>query len=63
MGGVYGETRGKSKIEAYLEYKELTENGIMETHIPNPQNKKLCKKMMEWDEETQEWVLHYHLHT
>jgi len=63
MGGTYGEIRGRSKIDVYLEYTELIENGPMESGIPDPQYKKYCKKMMEWDPDTEEWVLHYRLHT
>ncbi len=61
MGGFNGEVRGKSKIDVYLEYKDLTENDMMKWRIPDPKYKKHCKKMMEWDSETEEWVLLYHL--
>lgn len=63
MGGVNGEVRGKSKIKAYLKYAEIAENEIFTRRIPDPRNKKGCKKAMEWDPETEEWVLRYHLHT
>ena len=63
MGGMNGEIRGRSKIDVYLEYKDLAENGPMEWHIPDPKYKKYCKEVMEWDPETEEWVLAYHLHT
>lgn len=63
MGGLVDEVRGKSKIETYLRYKEVAENEMFTTRIPNPVNKKLCKKSMVWDPNTEEWVLHFHLHT
>ena len=65
MGGQSGETRGKSKIEAYLEYERLIEKvgEIFLSQNPNPKNKKLCKKLMMWDPDTEEWVLYYRLHT
>ena len=64
MGGTYGEIRGKSKIETYLKYEELT-SGFYEdwSHWPNPKNKKGCKKQMVEDPDTGEWVLQYHMHT
>jgi hypothetical protein len=63
MGGTYGEIRGQSKIEVYLEYLEMTKDTIFETKIPDPEYKKHCKNLMVQDPETEEWVLHYHLHT
>lgn len=63
MGGNNGEIRGPSKIEVYLEYLDMTEDSIFETKIPDPKNKKHCKRVMVQDPETEEWVLHYHLHT
>ncbi len=36
MGGTYGEIRGQSKTEVYLEYLEMTEDSIFETKIPDP---------------------------
>lgn len=65
MGGTRGEVRGNSKIEAYLEYSELVDGygDLFQTHIPDPKNKKLCKRLMDQDPETGEWVLRYRLHT
>ena len=63
MGGTYGEIRGQSKIEVYLEYLEMTEDSIFEMKIPDPEYKKHCKRTMVQDPEAEEWVLHYHLHT
>ena len=65
MGGMTGEVRGQSKIEAYLEYVQQVE-GFGDTflsHDPDPRNKKLCKKLMVQDSEHGEWILHFHLHT
>lgn len=65
MGGMRGEVRGKSKIEAYQEYVEQTdgwENIFLEMN-PDPSKKKLCKSLMGWDPSAEEWVLNYHLHT
>jgi hypothetical protein len=64
MGGHSGEIRGKSKIEVYLKYEETIAGweGIFEDSDP-PKNKQLCKKLMVWDPDTGEWVLHYRLHT
>jgi hypothetical protein len=63
MGGTHGEVRGKSKIKVYLKYQELVENTFFENKIPDPRYKKYCKQTMEWDPETEEWVLFYRLHT
>jgi len=62
MGGASGEVSGRSKIEAYIKYQEITEgwDGSMD---PDPKYKKFCKSLMELDPETGEWVLYYHLHT
>lgn len=48
MGGQSGETRGKSKIEAYLEYERLIEKvgEIFLSRNPNPKNKKLCMTLL-----------------
>jgi len=54
--------RGKSKIDAYIDYQRITENWDGSAY-PEPKNKKFCKSLMELDPETGEWVLHYHLHT
>ena len=65
MGGTYGEIRGSSKIQVYLNYLEETErmeNTFTSKH-PDPKYRKLCKKNMVWDPSTGEWVLYYHLHT
>ena len=61
MGGVTGEIRGKSKIEVYLKYCDLAENEFFPRRIPDPKDKKGCKKEMVQDPETEEWVLRYHL--
>ena len=63
MGGTNGEVRGASKIEAYLKYAEIAENDMFPTRLPDPKNKKGCKRAMVWDPDTEEWVLHFHLHT
>lgn len=65
MGGTSGEIRGNSKIDVYLEYKELTESwcDTFLSRDPDPQYKKYCKKSMVWDPDTGAWVLYYHLHT
>ncbi len=62
MGGARGEIRGKSKIEVYLEYKELCEDSPLDGKDPDPSSKKFCKSLMEQDPETEEWVLQYHLY-
>lgn len=65
MGGIHGIVRGNSKIDTYLKYTMLVEeqgNGLLDRN-PDPENKKGCKKLMERDPETGEWVLHYHLHS
>ena len=63
--GMTGEVCGRSKIETYLQYAELVEayGDTFLDHSPNPKNKKLCKKLMDQDPDTGEWVLHFHLHT
>lgn len=65
MGGMVGEVRGQSKIEAYLKYAEKVGRlgEIFLSHSPDPHNKKLCKKYTIQDPETGEWVLRYRLHT
>ena len=63
MGGTSGEIRGNSKINVYLDYREMTDDCMFETKIPDPKYKKRCKSLMELDSETEEWVLHYYLHT
>lgn len=65
MGGHSGEIRGQSKIKVYLEYKELLSgwDSMFGYRDPDPKNKKYCKKLMVWDPDTGEWVLHYRLHT
>ena len=63
MGGMSGEVRGKSKIDAYLHYLRETEGYEDWTSLPNPRHKKACKREMVWDPEAEEWVLHYHLHS
>ena len=63
MGGTYGDIRGQSKIEVYLEYLKMTEDILFETKIPNPEYKNHCKRVMVGDPETEEWVLDYYLHT
>lgn len=63
MGGLNGEVRGRTKIEAYLEYQKIAENDLFTTKIPDPKNKKECKRIMVWDPDAEEWVLHYHMHT
>ncbi|MBD3253677.1 MAG: hypothetical protein GF383_01215 [Candidatus Lokiarchaeota archaeon] len=63
MGGVTDEIRGKSKIEVYLKYRSITMDDIFNTRIPDPEKKKECKRQMVWDPNTEEWVLHFYLHT
>jgi len=65
MGGLTGEVRGKSKAEAYGAYVEMLKNwgNTFLDYEPDPKYKKKCKSLMEWDPDTGEWVLHYHLHT
>ncbi len=65
MGGMTGEVRGQSKIDAYLKYAEQVEDfgDTFQDHNPNPRDKKNCKKLMVQDPDTGEWVLHFHLHT
>ena len=65
MGGTYGEIRGDSKIEVYLNYVEEVERlgDIFLSRYPDPKHKKVCKKSIDWDPDAGEWVLYYHLHT
>jgi len=63
MGGTSGTVRGKSKIETYVKYAEIAESDMWGERVPDPHDKKGCKKEMTWDPQTGEWVLHYHLHT
>ena len=65
MGGMTGEVRGRSKIEAYLEYAALVEGfgDTFQDRDPDPDYKKLCKREMSQDPSTGEWVLRFHLHT
>ena len=65
MGGMHDEVRGPSKIAAYLEYAKLVEGygDTFQDHVPNPKNKKLCKRSMVQDPDTGEWVLRFRLHT
>lgn len=65
MGGMTGEVRGQSKIDAYLRYVEELEsaNGVFQTHEPDPKFKKYCKSLMVQDPDSGEWVLRFHLHT
>jgi len=63
MGSTRGEIRGSSKIAVYLEYKELADDGPWQEGIPDPEKKKECKRRMEWDPNTEEWVLSYYLRT
>ena len=62
MGGVTNAIWGKSKIDVYLQYAELTEDWDGSAH-PDPKCKKYCKSQMIQDPNTGEWVLRYHLHT
>jgi hypothetical protein len=65
MGGFRDQVRGKSKIEAYLNYvREIERWGdTMNSHEPDAKYKKVCKSLMKQDPETGEWVLRYHFHT
>lgn len=63
MGGTSGEIRGKTKIEVYSKYIEIINLDIFSACIPDPKNKKYCKKSMIWDPKNEEWVLFYRLHT
>ncbi len=65
MGGMSGEVRERSKIDAYLNYAEQVEGfgDTFQDHAPDPRNKKLCKRLMVQDPDTGEWVLYFHLHT
>jgi len=65
MGGLSGEVRGKSKIEAYLNYVKEIERwgGAMNSHEPDAEYKKVCKSLTKQDPETGEWVLRYHFHS
>jgi hypothetical protein len=62
MGGSTGKITGKSKIEVYLHYVEKTKEWDGDS-MPDPKYKKYCKRQMNWNPDTGEWVLHYHLHT
>ncbi len=62
MGGMSSEISRKSKIEVYLEYKEITKNWEGSCH-PDPNSKKECKSSMLQDPISKEWVLHFRLHT
>lgn len=62
MGGSSGEIRGKTKIETYLRYAEQAEKQEGSWHPP-VQNKKECKRLMEKDPGTGEWILRFHWHT
>ena len=48
MGGMSGEVRGNSKIEAYLNYVRLVEGfgGTFNSHEPDAKKKKVCKSEM-----------------
>jgi hypothetical protein len=62
MGGSVGEVRGSTKIETYLAYVEEAEDD--QGHWDPPVRlKKVCKRLMEKDPETEEWVLRYRWHT
>ena len=65
MGGMTDEVRGPSKIAAYLKYAELVDahGDTFQSHNPDPDNNKLCKRLMNQDPETGEWVLCFRLHT
>ena len=65
MGGMNGDVRRRSKAETYVAYAEMVEGfgEMFQTHIPDPAHKKECKRRMVQDPDTEEWVLHYHLHT
>ena len=65
MGGMTDEVRGSSKIKAYQQYLEVIEElgDILQSHDPDPSQKKECKRRMEQDPHTGEWILQYHLHT
>jgi hypothetical protein len=49
MGGTFGEVRDKSKIEVYLKYKEIAEDDMFPTRIPDLKNKKHCQKEIVWE--------------
>jgi len=59
--GTGGKVRGGTKIETYLRYVEKCESWPG-SHDPDPEYKKHCYKSMEWDDETEEWVLSYFWH-
>lgn len=63
MGGMWGEVRGRTKIETYLKYVEDCEGKEEWSKDPDPAGKKYCYRQMERDEDTGEWVLEFHLHT
>lgn len=58
MGGMWGEVRGATKIETYLKYVEECEGWPL-AHNPDPKYKKWCKRQMERDPETREFVLKF----
>jgi hypothetical protein len=58
MGGYNGEVRGSTKIETYLKYVERCEDWELE-HKPEPKHKKLCKRLMVWDQTHEQWVLKF----
>jgi len=56
VGGFRKTVRGRTKIEVYLQLRQLIqEEG--DTWVIHPQNKKEAKKAMEYDQCKQEWVL------
>jgi hypothetical protein len=64
MGGITDEFRGRTKIEAYLKYREyVDDHSDFGTAIPDPRSKKRCYSEMTQDPSTGEWVLVFHLHT
>jgi len=66
MGGIFDEVRGPTKIATWLKYARRIRPGILarwEMTEYFPGTKKEAYRRMEWDEETQEWVLKYHFHT
>jgi len=63
MGGMYGEVRGATKVKTYLCYQDETERHPDGSWYPDPSRKKACKRQMEKDPVTGEWVLPYHWHS
>ena len=59
------EVRGSSKIKVYSQYVEVIKGfgDIFLSHDPDPKYKKECKRRMEQDPHTGEWILQYRLHT